>query len=453
MKPVRNILILAGVIILLVGGVYAVNRYQPKQEDKAAATMAPTVSIFKTDKDNITTLAVTTPEEGTYALTKEGEVWIVNNDPSIRISQSRVDTLLYECASITGRDKLAENVQDLSQYGLDQPQRVVKITLSDGRTTTVLIGNVALENSVAYLMLEGENTVYTKSASGCDSLAMPLSKLLDTSVYTIDSEDIGGITLEKPGAEPVRLIRENTAAPDAEEPAYVWKMEAPLQKEASDYMIGEKLLKNIVTQTAVQVISDPAADSAYGLDQPQAVYSIWNLDNSKHYTVQVGKAEGENTYIRLVGQKTVYTVATENLDFLSLGYMDLADKLIHLENITEVSEIDIDAKGKQYHLTISGADDNAVYTINDKKVEESKFKKAYQTIIGLVMDEFVTDSNKGAVACTVRYTKKDGSQTVVECVEYNDRNYRVLVNGEGNLLIRKKQVDTMLAQLDKTIAE
>lgn len=451
MKPIRNILILTGVILLLVGGVYAVNRYQPK-EDEVTTETTQTVSIFKTEKSDIVSVMVTNPSES-YTLTQQDGKWIVNGDAAIRISQSRVDTLLYDCASITGRDKLTDNADDLAQYGLNAPQRSVQIKEADGTVTTVLLGNTALDNSVTYLMIEGETVVYTKSASGCDSLAAPLSKLLDTTIYTIDSENIGGITLDKAGAESVCLVRENTAAADSEEPNYVWKMTKPLVKEAGEYTISEKLLTNITSQTAVQVITEPAADSTYGLDHAQAEYSIWNLDRSEQYTVQVGKAEGDNTYIRLEGNRTVYAVLTEKLDFLSLGYMDLIDKLVHLENISDIVSVDIDAGGKQYQLTISGEEDNAAYAINGVSVEEEPFKKAYQSVIGLTMDGFVTDSTKGAVGCTIRYHKKDGSQTVVECVAYNDRNYRVLVNGEGNLLIRKKQIETMLAQLDKTIAQ
>ncbi len=451
MKPIRNILILVAVILVLIAGVVAVNRYQPAEDEDAQASMAPTVSVFKTEKDNIISVTVTNSGEQ-YTLTKEGGAWVVNHDASIRISQSRVDTLLYECASVTAREKLTDKADNLAQYGLEASQRSVRIEEADGRVTTLLIGNTALENSVAYLMVQGEEAVYTKSASGCDSLATPFSKLLDTSIYTIDGEDVGGITLEKPGAATVQLVRENMAA-DAETPTYVWKMTEPLKKEASEYNIGERLLTNIVSQTAVTVITAPEADSVYGLDAPQAVYRIWNLDGTKKYTVQVGKAEEGNTYIRLKGDKTVYTVANDKLDFLSLGYMDLADKLIHLENISEISAIEIDTQGKQYQLTISGEEDSSVYSINGAQIDEDVFKKAYQTVIGLTMDDFVTDSKKGAVGCTIRYTKKDGSRTVVECVDYNDRSYRVLVNGEGNLLIRKKQVDTMVSQLDKALAQ
>lgn len=452
MKPIRNILILVGVIVLLAGGFYLIQQYEPAEDAEAMPTFGPSITLFKTEKDSIQSVTVSSPEES-YTLSKIGAMWVVNNDPNIKISQSRVDTLIYECATITVKELIAENVQELSQYGLDVPNRSVRIEQSDGTATTVLIGNTGLEGSVCYLMLSGETSIYTKSASGCDSLASPLSKLLDTAIYTIDSEDIGGVTLSRTGAKTVRLVRFNAAPADAEEPAYEWRMESPLIKTVNNYGIYEKLLANIVTQSAVKVIPVPEPGADYGLENPQAVYSLWNLDGSMQIEVQVGKQEGKNTYIKLKDKQTVYQVATDKLNFLSLSYLDLVDKLIHVENIAEVSEIEITGLNKTYRMAIVGAEDNASYSINDKKIEESKFKKAYQTVIGFTLDDFADDGGSGPVALTIRYIKKDGSETIVECLDYNDRNYLVHVNGKGNLLVRKKQVDTMFDQLDKTLAE
>ena len=103
-------------------------------------------------------------------------------------------------------------------------------------------------------------------------------------------------------------------------------------------------------------------------------------------------------------------------------------------------------------MAISGTDDNATYTINGKNIEEAKFKKAYQSVLSLVLTDFVQEQTSGTTAFTVCYQKKDGTETVVSCNEYDDRNYLVLVNGKGNFLIRKKQVDNMIQALESTLS-
>ena len=449
MKPVRNIIILVLVIALLGGGMYFISQYEPKQEETVLPELPETVTMFKTEKSNITAVTVTLPEE-TYTVSLENGAWLVNNDPDILISQSRVETLLYECANIVAKELLEENAQNLVQYGLDNPNRTVQITLADGSKTTVLLGHNSIENTLTYLMLEGETKVYTKSTSGCENLAGPLSNLLSSDIYSIAGENIKSIAINRQNAESIELVLENVS-PEGEEPTYEWQMTKPIQKTANSYNITERLLTNILTQTAVVSIAVPEAGKDYGLNQPKATYTLSTIDGVTH-TVQVGNVEGANTYIRLTGNNMIYQVATEKLDFLSLGYHELVDKLVHLENILDVEKVTLDGLGKSHVMEISGSGDNATYKIDGKKIEESNFKKAYQAVLALSLDDFITQPYSGAAEFTICYYKNDGSQSVISCVPYDERNYLVLVNGEGNLLVRKKQIDNMLSTVESFVS-
>ncbi len=450
MKPFRNIVILVLVIALLGGGLYFVTQYEPKTED-TSLDLPDTVTIFKTEKDRIQAVKVTNPQEE-YVLSKTGEDWVINGDASIKVSVSRIETLLYECANVVAQKLVGEHVTDLSVYGLDQPTSKVQITLNDGTTATILIGNASLEGSVSYIMVAGDDKVYTKSTSGCRNLASLLSDLADKEIYSMAEEELGGFFLNRKDALPVRIVLENRAT-DGEEPSYQWEMKEPIEKVANDYTINESVITNLVVQSAVEVIPIPEAGKAYGFDAPQATYGIWSRDHSKSFTITVGKSDGENTYLTLQGDPSVYLVATENLDFLKYGYLDLVDKLVHIENINDVSEVLLTGLGKEYVMAISDSKDAATYTINGKSIEESKFKKAYQSVLNLVLTDFVQEQKAGKAAFTILYKKKDGTQTSVQCTEYDDRNYLVLVNGKGNLLIRKKQVDNMIQVLESTLSE
>lgn len=449
MKAYRNLLIIILVILLLGGGLYAVTKFEPKTDEEVSATLPPTVTIFKTEKDKIESVTVTNPKEQ-YTLKKQGATWVVTKDASVVLDQSRVESLLYECANIAGQALVSDSVQDLVQYGLDQPQRTVEIVLHDGTVKKVLIGHTTFEHSVSYLMVEGETKVYTKSTSGCETLTGSLSALMNHEIYTMDASVIGKVTIERSGGETIKLDRVKMSV-EGHEDAYSWTVLAPIQKEANTYRIEEELLTNLLSQTAVSVIPIPKAGQNYGFQNPRAVYTITSLDQTESYTLTVGREEGENTFISKKGDKSVYLVATDKLDFLNLSYIDLIDKLVHIENIKDVSEIRLSGLGKSYTMTISAAE-NAVYTINDKEIKDELFKKAYQSVIGLVLDDYTT-AGGGDTAFTITYEKRDGSQVTVKCLNYDDRNYLVKVNGKGNLLIRKKQVDNMIATIDSVLAQ
>jgi hypothetical protein len=94
----------------------------------------------------------------------------------------------------------------------------------------------------------------------------------------------------------------------------------------------------------------------------------------------------------------------------------------------------------------------ADYTINGKKISESAFRNIYQALAGLVMDDF-TEKNGGETLYTLSYHKKDGTKTDVKFQSYDDRNYQVKLNGSGNLLIRKKQIENLMALIESSISE
>ncbi len=446
MKPLRNILILLLVIAVLGGGFYWVIQYEPKQEETPTSDIQ-TVNMFHVEKSDIASLEVESATE-TYTVSRSGESWIINDNPEIKANQSKIETLLYESASVTARELLEENATNLIQYGLDLPSRSVTVTLKDGKTHKILIGNTTLDGSLCYLMMEGETKVYTKSATGCDSLASSLSRLLETDIYSMNAEDVSKISIKKAGAEEILLVREQVSVNEASEPLYEWQMKNPLVKTGNAYNVEELLMENIVTQSALLVIPAGEQKGDYGLSKPQAEYSIENQDGSKRYHITVGQPQEDGTYIRLSGDSAIYQVSSSTLDFLEPGYRDLVDKLIHIENIQDVKTILVKGGGKSFLLDISGSK----FKINDKEIEEKKFRKTYQAVIGLTMDDYTNEPVAGETAYSITYNKKDGTQVVVSCKSFDDRNYLVQVNGEGNLLIRKKQIDNMIAALEQALA-
>ncbi len=448
-KTYRNIAIIVLVVLLLGGGLYAVSKIEPKQDGTVTPALPETISVYQTEKDNIVSLTITNPEE-TYTLAKRNETWIVTKDPSVVLHAPSVESLLYECANIVCQELVNENAQDLSPYGLDKPERTVEIKLQDGKVVKVLVGAVTFENSVSYLMVEGETKIYTKSTSGCNTLTGSLSALMDKTIYNMDAAEIGFVKLERTGGETIILDRVKMSQ-EGEEDAFEWTMRAPLNKKANTYRIENELLTNLLSQKAIDVIPIPESDKDYGFNSPRAVYTITSLDRSKNYTVTIGSEEDAKTYLRLSGNKSVYLVATENLDFLNLSYFDLIDKLVHLENIKDVAEVHLTGLNKSYTLVVPATEGGA-YKVNNKEIPKDKFTKVYQAVIGLVLDDFATTGG-GETAFTITYKKRDGSQTVVKCLSYDDRNYLVKVNGEGNLLIRKRQIDNMIATIENALGQ
>lgn len=455
MKPMKTTVIILAMIAVLGVGFWALLKTEPKSEEEALPSVSsvPTIGMFKTEKENIESIEVTTEGES-YSLSKQDDKWVVNHNTSVKISQSKADTLAYECSSVSVKQVAAENVSDFSPFGLSEPKSKLVIRLKDGKTVMILIGDKTADGSLGYLMLAGESTVYAKSASGLESLVPKLEKLRDTSLYSVSEDKVSAISIARRDAHRIGLTKELvTPATEENEATYQWKMQEPLQKAANEYNLNEKVLKNILSLSFDSVADNNAQNlSQYGLSNPYAAYTI--ADDKTAYAILVGDENGTNRYVKTPDSNTVYLVASSKLSFLEVGYLQLVDKLIYLENIDDINGVTI--RGTQnFEMNIEGSGDSAGYQINAIPVSEDTFKSAYQAVLGITLDDFAENAAQpqGTADCVICYHKKDGSESQVAFYSYDERNYLVKVNGVGNLLCRKKQVTGMLDKLAQSIAE
>lgn len=445
MKLYRNIIILILIIALLGAGYYFVYKYEPKEEESGDDTSFKTVTVFKTDKQNISSLEITNPD-GSYQVSKgENDKWVINGDKTIKISQSKTDTLMYEAATVSAKEAVSENVTDLYQYGLDNPARKAAITTNDGTKTTILAGDKTVDGSYYFVMVEGESTVYIKSTSGVESLTKSYSELRDSSLYSFTEDELTGITLAKKGNDKIELVKENQGS--SEEPIYVWKITAPLEGEVDEYTLGDEVFPKIISLSSDGTVQNKT-EAECGISSPYAVYTVSSAKES--YTVTVGNEIDANRYVKVSGNDGIYLVASEKIAFIDLQYTRMMNKLIHLENIDETSGVTISGNGKSFVLTHTGSDETDTFTINDKNLNEKNYKKAYQAVLSVAFEDYINENANGTPEVTITYNRKDGKKAEVTFIDYNDRNYVVKVNGgEGRLLVKKKQVEEIFEKLEE----
>lgn len=443
MKLYRNIIILVVLIAILGAGYFFISKYEPAKEDTGIDTSYTSVSVFKTDKENIKSVEIINENES-YTVSKgENGKWIINGNPNIKVSQSKVDTLMYDASSISAKEKAAENATDLSQYGLDLPKRKAIIKTNNGETVTFSAGDKTADGSYYFVMIEGESDVYIKGASSVESLTKSVAALRDLSLYSVSEEKIEKFVLKKKDNEEIVMERENKGT--EEEPSYAWKMLKPISAEANDYTLSEEVLGKIISLTAESIVDDKTFE-ACGLNTPYAKFSVF-ADGESH-TVTIGNANGDMYYASVSGSDAIYSVKSENVSFVELPYTSLINKLILLENINDVNGVEISGMGKSYTLKHTGSDENDTYKINDKEISEKTYKNAYQAVLSVSLESVANGSASGSIDACISYDRKDGTASKLEFISYDDRNYIVKKNGEGNYLIKKKQLEAIFEKLE-----
>ena len=88
--------------------------------------------------------------------------WSYDGDRELELDQTAMNTVCSGLTGVTVYQKL-ENVTDLAQYGLDEPEYVLEVTDTEGNTTEVALGD--------------EKTVYSVMATLKTAIAKELEEL------------------------------------------------------------------------------------------------------------------------------------------------------------------------------------------------------------------------------------------------------------------------------------
>lgn len=157
-KQKIQLLILAVVCLLCVGAYFGARYLGTAEENEETETFTAT--------DFSVSDAIELIVSGDYPLnfTKDNDVWKDAQDRNAAISQSMVESLLTQIHHVTS-DTCIENPEDLGQYGLDEPSMTITVTLKNGSSIILNIGDANGMTGDYYLQVEGNTSVYTLSPS------------------------------------------------------------------------------------------------------------------------------------------------------------------------------------------------------------------------------------------------------------------------------------------------
>lgn len=163
------ILILILLIILaVIAGVFFGKK--ANEQEKKAQEEADTVYVDQFDVSDVTAFAYQSDEQVIMFNLEDG-VWTYTGDASWQIDTDKVENFLTAMSNVTA-DKVIENVEDNSEYGLDNPTQMFAVVLSDGSSRTWLFGS---ENDVV-------GGVYLQETNDADDTNNQNVYLVDSSV-------------------------------------------------------------------------------------------------------------------------------------------------------------------------------------------------------------------------------------------------------------------------------
>ena len=209
-KQKRTFVILAIVLVACLAGYLGLlnyNKYKSDDDSESESDSVEALSLDSSDVDSLSFLidgqeytfsriksedtsdeteatesekTDTETEENSESSTDDDDQWVCDNDTSLKINTSKVTSLLGNATSITASKKFDSDA-DTSDFGLDEPQNVVKLSTAD-ETYTITIGEKNAMLGEYYIKVNDD--VYLSS----NTMLGTIPDSIDDMIATEDSE-------------------------------------------------------------------------------------------------------------------------------------------------------------------------------------------------------------------------------------------------------------------------
>ena len=263
-KKSVNLITAVGVLVVLSGAYVGVKAYVAKQEaadaESAEKENPEIISIASADVKSIK--FVIDKKEVTFE--KNGDSWVKSDETDFPVDQDKIDTLVNSMNSIKA-ERTLENVEDASEYELDQPENTITVTTEDGETTVIQLGMENDSTSQEYIDLnEDSSTVYVVSNSTFSSFKGTLYDFAKSGVFpTVDSSTVSKISVDGKDSSYVVEKDENN----------FWNITGDGETEKADSAKATSLASALSSMAYSSYVNYNCAEdefSQYGLDKPYA---------------------------------------------------------------------------------------------------------------------------------------------------------------------------------------
>ena len=472
-------MVLAVVVLGVCCGAYAgVKTYVAHQEQKESEEDSEeSTTVFTASTDNIKSLDFMVDDTET-TFEKDDDSWVKKDETDFPVNQTTLDSAASAIASVDS-DRVLEDVDDLSEYGLDSPSNTIKIVTKsdkedgDDITTTLYVGDENSSTSQYYVRKDDdEKTVYLIDSSCVE----PFTKSLNDYAQMEDFPAISNTdTITK-----ISVHGDNSYELSKDKDTSTWSVKGSEDEEKADSATVSSLVSSFGSM-AYSSLADYKCDdkSKYGLDKPYATITVdyqeevADEDTSsseeetkmadKQLTIFVGnETDDSGRYVMVNDSNEVYTMSTDTLSaFTDKSEEDFWDMTVSYVSLNSLGSLKVNYQGSDYKVNVSretstdddGNDTETVtYKLNGSDLDETTFTTFYNKLINMTAQKRLTDKYEpdGDAELTVAFTEEDGNTLEVAYYSY-DTNYYAAVVDNKVYLVNKMNVKELFTAFESVV--
>ena len=474
----KTVKLVSAVVVLgvLCAAYEGVNFYVTSQEEKETEENDTSVDLVSLEADDITAVSFTA-DQNEVEFDKKDDSWTEKSDANFPVNQDTVDSAVKGVASLTADQEISD-VEDMSQYDLDNPQNTITLTTADG-DTSLQIGMESSNNQYYVKKEDDDKNVYLVSSSSIEPFMGTLYDFAESGTFpSVTSATITDVKVDKENSYELTQDADNL----------FWNVSDGKTTEKADTTKAGTVTSAIGSLAYDKFVDyNCTDDSKYGFDDPYAVITVKYTEEEqetqtveKTLTIYVGDETGDDRYVKVDDSKEVYTITKDSLtDILDSTMSDFYNLSVSYVSVNDLDSLEVQSADGDHTINIvtetvkaededttdesstetsdesstdtdssdeSSSDDEeetttTTYKLDGEDLDESTFTTFYNKLINMTAQERLTEeyTPEGNPTYTFIFKDTDGKETTVKYYEY-DTNFYAAVVEDKVYLVNKMNV-------------
>ena len=460
-KPKNNwkkIVAAALVVAILGGSLWGVVKFiEIAQEEEVSLE---TISVKNIETDDVKTVKVKNAigETEFYSIaTEEGEdlttvEWYIRNLGKELTESMEISDMVEKVSQIEAIREITQ--KSAENCGLTKPKAQALVTLRNGESYTMLLGDISPDNSGYYMQIKGEEKIYIVPTDVWEALDFELLDFASTDIIPGLNNDDGEIDEYYANGQLSKFDKVILSGKNHPETVEIICNDNETMSQYLGYIVTKpttRIAQNteallLMYQGGVEVLGaysydvKPESLKKYGLDNPDLTTTIKAGKKSLTYKFAIQ----EDGYYAAVynDSKLIHKVDAASLEGIAdLTTTDYYSTWICYNSIDELSSFEIKSVDKAYKFGIKKnevseesaetdeEEEDYTITYNGKKLTALNFQYLYQYCVTLKCSDFTVEDINGAPELTFTFNFNDGRKSVIEFTKVSATKYQYNVDG------------------------
>lgn len=491
MNRFKRIYILLGVLALACAATFAMTRYEAKQEQIKSSGE----TILALPGDSVTALSWEY-DGGGLAFHKGETGWLYDEDEAFPVSEEAVTDLLSHFENFGSTFRI-ENVEDYSQYGLEEPECTIHLTAGE-ETHHIKLGDFSRMDEQRYVDI-GDGNVYLVAKDPMDYVPSALSGMIQNDDAP-GFETVQEITFAGTANYSVTRVDGSTDTYSGEDIYFTERDGKPSPLNTASV---RQYLNTVTSLDLMDYVTYNATDAelkTYGLDEPELSCTIQytetgddgtesaetfvfhiSRDPEKLAAAQEAEAKGENAeavtkYVRIGDSQIVYKLDDVDYGILSdASYNDLRHKEVIWAEFADITKIEVTLEGQRHTLSSlpeekeeervwyygdesvppeTGSSAETGETAETEAAKEPLDMTAFQAALSALSASSFTEeapTGKEEIALTIFLDNENYPKVEIQLYRYDGESCLAVVDGKSVSLVKRSDAVDLIEAVNAIV--